>query len=197
MPEPETPSKTSSTVRSRLASIVKGSMRWIERGLAGFGALVAIYWLTMDISVVISPSMSPTLMGTDPDNGDRVVTEKVTRWFRAPRRWEVITFITDSGDKRMKRVAGLPGENVQMLLHGQLLIDGEPVELPDSLDLKYLRFGNLADGEPVPCGDGYYVLGDDLKDSDDSRFNGPVPPHRIMGRAWFIAWPMSRVGWVH
>ena len=58
---------------------------------------------------------------------------------------------------------------------GQLVIDGREVACPASLDIKYLRFGNLIEGKPIPCGDGYYVLGDDLKDSDDSRFNGPVP----------------------
>jgi len=59
-----------------------------------------------------------------------------------------------------------------------------------------VRYGNLTEGKPVPCGDGYYVLGDDLKDSDDSRFNGPVPPHRILGRAWLIVSPRNRFGWV-
>lgn len=170
--------------------------RTLERGLAIFGAIVGVYWLTMDLSFVISPSMSPTLQGTNPDDGDRVLTEKVTRWFRRPRRWEVITFINDNGDKRMKRVAGLPGESVQMIKPGELLIDGRPIAPPAVLDHKYLRFGNLTDGKPVPCGNGYYVLGDDLKDSDDSRFNGPVPGQRIVGRAWLIVGPWSRVGWV-
>lgn len=196
MPNPATPNNSSTPVRSTYSSAFRTSLRWIERGLAGFGAVVAFYWLTMDVSVVISPSMSPTLMGTNPDDGDRVITEKVSHWFRSPRRWEVIAFITDTGEKRMKRVIGLPGESVQMVHHGELLIDGQAVECPPSLDVKYLKFGNLADGNPVPCGDGYYVLGDDLKDSDDSRFNGPVPAHRVMGRAWLIAWPMTRAGWV-
>ena len=142
--------------------------------------------------------MSPTLQGTSIDNGDRVVTEKVSRWFRRPRRWDVITFINPNGDKLMKRVAGLPGENVQMRSRSELLIDGRPIEVPPSLDPqhKYLRLGNLMDRGPVPCGDGYYVLGDDLKDSDDSRFNGPVDAHRVIGRAWLITWPYSRLGWV-
>lgn len=141
--------------------------------------------------------MSPTLQGNSPDDGDRVLTEKVSYWFRRPRRWEVITFINDTGDKRMKRVAGLPGENVQMVKPGELLIDGRLVDPPKVLDHAYLRFGNLTDGKPVPCGDGYYVLGDDLKDSDDSRFNGPVPAHRIVGRSWLIVWPWPRFGHVH
>lgn len=166
----------------------------MERGLALFGGLVILYWLTLDWTIVVSPSMSPTLQGTDPDNGDRVITEKVTRWYREPRRWEVITFLDDAGQKRMKRVAGLPGENVQMLTPGELMIDGRLVECPPSLDLTYLKFGNLMDRKPIPCGSGYYVLGDDLKDSDDSRFNGPVPATRIIGRAWLIVWPLERSG---
>ncbi|TWT33417.1 signal peptidase I [Blastopirellula retiformator] len=180
----------------RYAAAGRKMLRYVERGLAIFGAIVGFYWLTMDYAVVISPSMAPTLVGTNPDDGDRVITEKVTRWFRRPRRWEVITFISDIGDKRMKRVVALPGETVQMDRSGELLVDGKPVEFPPSLDLKYLKFGNLVDGHPIPCGDGYYVLGDDLKDSDDSRFNGPVPPQRIVGRAWLIVGPTDRFGWV-
>jgi signal peptidase I len=186
-------SARSPAFRSRALKI----LRWLERGFAIFGAAIALFWFTMDLSVVVSPSMSPTLQGTSVDNGDRVITEKISRWFRRPRRWEVITFINPDGEKRMKRVAGLPGENIQMPERGELWIDGEQIEIPRSLDNKYLRFGNLIDGKPVPCGDGYYVLGDDLKDSDDSRFNGPVTANRIVGRAWLVVWPFRRFGFVH
>jgi signal peptidase I len=161
-----------------------------------FGALVAIFWFSLDLSVVVSPSMAPTLQGTSVDNGDRVITEKLSLRFAGPRRWDVITFINPAGEKRTKRVAGLPGENVQMVDPGELLINGVRVEPPPWLDLKYLRYGNLIDGKPITCGDGYYVLGDDLKDSDDSRFNGPVPAKRTLGRAWLILWPFSRFGFI-
>ena len=176
--------------------LARGALRWAEHGFALFGLLVAIWWLTFDVSIITSPSMTPALQGTSVDNGDRVFTEKVSYYFRAPRRWEVITFFTPEGEKRMKRVAGLPGENVQMTRQGKLVIDGRPIELPASVDVKYLAYGNLTEGKPVPCGDGYYVLGDDLKDSDDSRFNGPLAPDAIVGRAWLILWPKERIGWV-
>ncbi len=198
MPSP-TPTKQTETRRpvagrppARLA------MRWIERAFALFGALVAVYWLTLDISVVVSQSMFPTLQGNSLKDGDRVVTEKVSRWFRKPRRWEVITFTTADGEKRMKRVAAFPGESVQMLKTGEFLVDGQPLEVPSSLtNRNFLRFGNLMDGNPVSCGDGYYVLGDELKDSDDSRFNGPVPANQILGRTWLIVWPFTRFGFVN
>lgn len=196
MPSPLPPNAASVPPRRRWTARVRAVGRWIERGLAVFGGLVALYWLTLDYTVIISRSMSPTLEGTNVDHGDRVITEKITRWYRRPRRWEVITFISNDGQKVMKRVAGLPGENIQMRNTGQLLIDGREIHCPPSLDIKYIRFGNLIEGKPVPCGDGYYVLGDDLKDSDDSRFNGPVPARRIMGRAWLIVWPWKRAGWI-
>ncbi len=175
---------------------VRRALRWVERGFAVFGVLCLLYVLTVDISIITSPSMSPTLQGMNVDDGDRVVTEKVTRWFRQPRRWEVIAFTRDDGVQLMKRVAGLPGETVQLSEDRRLLIDGKPVEVPAGLNQKYLKFGNLFEGKPIACGDGYYVLGDDLKDSDDSRFNGPVKPSRLIGRAWLIVSPWERFGFV-
>lgn len=175
---------------------VRRALRWVERGLAVFGVVCLVYVLTVDVSIVTSPSMSPTLQGKNVDDGDRVVTEKVTGWFRQPRRWEVIAFTRDDGVQLMKRVVGLPGESVQLSEDRQLMIDGRVVDMPPNLNRKYLKFGNLFEGKPIPCGDGYYVLGDDLKDSDDSRFNGPVKPSRLIGRVWLIVSPRERFGFV-
>jgi signal peptidase I len=97
----------------------------------------------------------------------------------------------------MKRVAAFPGETVQINREGQLVIDGQIMKLPPSLHLKYLGFGNVIAGNSFVCTDGYYVLGDDTKDSDDSRFNGPVTSDRIVGRAWLIIKPWSRIGSVN
>ena len=119
--------------------------------------------------------MSPTLLGTSAENGDRVLTERVSYYFRKPKRWEVVAFRRDDGTEIMKRVVGLPGESVRLTRQQQILIDGEEVPFPQELSfLFYLPFGNLADGKTVPCGEGYYVMGDESRDSDDSRFNGPV-----------------------
>ena len=177
-------------------SRVRRALRWVERGFTVFGGLSVLYLLTIDLSIITSPSMSPTLQGKNVDDGDLVVTEKVTRWLRQPRRWEVIAYTRDDGVQLMKRVVGLPGETVQLSEDRHLLIDGERVEMPAGLDRKYLKFGNLFEGKPIACGEGYYVLGDDLKDSDDSRFNGPVKPSRLIGRAWLIVSPWERFGLV-
>ena len=142
--------------------------------------------------------MAPTLKGSNIDQGDFVLTEKVSFWFRAPRRWEVITILRDDGARVVKRVVGLPGESVSMPNRGPLRIDGQIIEQPAAIaDLRYLPYGNLLGTKPVPCNDGYYVLGDDTRDSDDSRFEGSIKAGRILGRTWLIIWPWERIGTVN
>jgi signal peptidase I len=177
--------------------VVRWVMRQAERGLALVGLGMVVYFCCFSYSRVTSGSMAPTLQGEDWDTGDRVLTEKVSYWFRQPRRWEVVTFRPDGGGEVMKRVVGLPGEEIQMRRGGRIFIDGREVPPPERLDfLHYFPFGKLIQDQVVDCGEGYFVLGDDSRDSDDSRFNGPVPPERLIGRAWVILGPAGRRGWV-
>lgn len=97
----------------------------------------------------------------------------------------------------MKRVVGLPGESIAIKKF-QVSINDQELAHPASLDfLKYYSYGNVSNGKSVACHDGYFVLGDDSKDSQDSRYEGPVPPHRIEGRALCIVWPLSRIRFIN
>jgi len=178
--------------------VIRWIQRKIEHGLAAFGLGMLIYFACFRVSRITSDSMAPTLQGETAEEADLVLTERVSYWFRQPRRWEIITFRKDDGTQVMKRVIGLPGERVGMLRGGRILVDGREIQRPEELNfLKYFPFGNLLDNESIPCGDGYYVLGDYSKDSDDSRFNGPVPPDQLVGRAWAILAPNARRGFVN
>jgi signal peptidase I len=171
--------------------------RAIERVLAVFGALVILYYAFFNYSEVVSASMSPTLEGSISKH-DYVLTEKISYHIRNPRRWEVITFLGEDGTQIMKRVVGLPGEKVQMLSKGRIFIDGREIPPPPELDfLHYFPFGQLTDGHAVDCGDGFFVLGDFSRDSDDSRFRGPIRPKYLLGRAWIIVRPWDRSGFIH
>jgi signal peptidase I len=176
---------------------IRWMLRWTEHGLAAFGLLVLLYSVMIDVSVVTSGSMKPTLQGENAAEGDWVVTEKISYRFRAPRRWEVAAIRKEDGLDVMKRVVGLPGERVSVV-DGHVYIDGEEASRPDSLDeLEYLAVAKLHRGREAECGDGYFVLGDDSRDSQDSRFEGPMPRRGIVGRAWLRIWPPERIGWVN
>lgn len=176
---------------------VRRLLRGLERLLALLGLFFVIYHLAFEISAMTSDSMTPTLKGTNYENGDRVLLEKVTGWLRAPRRWEVYFFYNVEGTPVAKRIVGLPGERISVT-NSTLYVNGSALQLPERLKfLKYLAAGNLAAGREVHCGTGYYVLGDDSHDSYDSRFVGPVERTDFRGRAWCIISPRSRVGWVH
>src|SRR5512140_1934777 len=88
-------------------------LRQFEHCLAMFGLGTLVYLGCFELVRMTSDSMAPTLQGTSWDNGDWVLSERVSGWFRNPRRWEVIALRNPGGVKVMKRVVGLPGEKVQ------------------------------------------------------------------------------------
>ncbi len=187
LPEPEEP--------QGWRRFLRPAFLWGQRGFAVIGLLFVVYHLGFDLSYVVSPSMSPTLQGGDGQPHDWVLTEKVSGWFCTPWRWEVLTFRDTLGTQLMKRVVGLPGETVAMPDVGRLVIDGKPTALPEHLSwLKHLPAGNLVKGAAVPTEKGWYVLGDFVRDSLDSRYEGPVPKERVVGHAWLRVWPLSRFG---
>jgi signal peptidase I len=176
--------------------VARRLLRTAERGFAVIGFVTVAFRLCFDLSVVVSPSMSPAIRGTCAEDGDWVLTEKVSHLLHRPRRWEVVAFHNPQGMQVMKRVVGLPGEAVS-LQEREVAVNGVAVPRPASVgSLKYYAFGNLYGGGSVECGKGYYVLGDDSRDSEDSRFEGPLEARRIVGRAWLIVWPPSRLGFV-
>ena len=176
---------------------LRRALRHVERALAVVGALAIVFGLFFELSIVVSPSMSPTLEGTSRHDGDWLLAERITYRLREPRRWEVITFFAEDHLPVAKRIAGLPGETLS-IDDEWLVVDGEARARPPSLSfLRYYAFGHLAEGRQARFDDGYFVLGDDSKDSHDSRFTGAVAPEDIIGRAMLIVWPLDRIGWVH
>jgi signal peptidase I len=96
-----------------------------------------------------------------------------------------------------KRIVGLPGETVTVK-DKQLVINGSIMPAPKSLSfLCYYGWGKVHRGKQVACDDKYFYLGDDSRDSMDSRFDGPIDADRIIARAWLIVWPPDRIGFVN
>ncbi len=138
-------------------------------------------------------SMAPAL-----EQGDRVLVEKLTYRFRAPRRWEVAVFQYPPEPRRvfMKRVVGLPGESLE-LRAGAILIDGAALKLPPEVAthhwLNAEPYGEPSHAFRIPA-ECYFVLGDTSTASLDSRYWGCVPRSHFIGRAVYRFWPAERMG---
>jgi signal peptidase I len=170
-------------------------LAWRERTKNGVKAAAAAFVLALLIRATLveaywipSGSMEPTLRP-----GDRIVAEKVLRWFHAPRPGDIVVFVPPreahaSTAALVKRVVAGPGQVVAGE-RGRLLVDGRPVEEPylaepPAYDLPPLR---------VPQ-DHLFVLGDNRNRSVDSHVWGFVPVSNVIGRALFRYWPVERLG---
>ncbi len=133
-----------------------------------------------------SSSMETTLMV-----GDRIFVNKFIYRFQEPARGELVVFNypRDPARRFIKRIVGMGGEELAIRA-GNLYIDGELLE-EDYLPEQDYR-GNFG---PVDIPEGhYFVLGDNRYNSEDSRHWGPLSRDKIVGRAFLIFWPPSRLG---
>ncbi len=135
-----------------------------------------------------------------------------------PERGDVIVFKTEGIEKLnqrkdfIKRLAGLGGERFQIVPdnprwdpdiyetlsgEGHIYIDGNLVEDPKSIsERSYYPAGEYGRGEIEIPEDHYFMLGDNVLNSRDSRFWGFVPRENVIGKAVAIYWPPGRISLV-
>jgi len=126
-------------------------------------------------------SMLPTL-----NNGELVIVNKLAYRLGEPARGDIIVFYfpVDPSQEFIKRVIGLPGDQVS-IHKGTILINGQRMEEPYlSVMPKYDGDWTVADGQ-------LFVLGDNRNNSLDSHNWGTVPMDYVIGKALFIYWPFS------
>jgi signal peptidase I len=149
-----------------------------------------------------SGSMLPTLQV-----GDRIIVDKLSYRFHDPRRGDIVVFARPALEDQayadlVKRVVGLPGETISSQ-NGAVYINGKRLVEPWLPAGSQSFTGALAggDGHPqfdlpgpvkIPPGE-YYVMGDNRRDSEDSRFFGPIPGSLIVGRAVAVVWPLGHI----
>ncbi len=143
-------------------------------------------------NTVKGPSMLPTL-----HDGDELFVEKVSRYFGAIDRFDIITIDTKGLDHEpnrvIKRVVGLPGETVE-ITEGHVYINGEMLDEYYLAENITTRVYNPQYAK-VTLGDGeYYCLGDNRNNSNDSRAFGPVPQNNILGNLLFRFYPFDSFG---
>jgi signal peptidase I len=181
--------------------------------VVAFGLALLIKTFLVQAFFIPSESMEPTLQV-----GDRVLVNKVVYRLHPPQRGDIIVFedphptgaqegggplgafwrwltqglgvATAPERDFIKRVVGLPGDVVEVK-RGVVFINGRRLEEP------YLN--------PLPDTSSYpptrvppnslFVMGDNRVHSNDSRRGlGMIPYDRVVGKAFVLIWPPSRIG---
>lgn len=125
-------------------------------------------------------------------DGQFLLVNKVVYLLQAPERGDVVIFRFPNNPNRdfIKRVIGLPGEQVQVI-NGRVEINGQP------LDETYPLFTGSYNYGPVTVGPNeLFVLGDNRNNSSDSHSWGMLPAKNIIGKAWISYWPPQMIGLV-
>ena len=159
-------------------------------------AAVIRYFLLAPI-VVDGESMMPTLL-----DGDRMIVNKLSYLVGEPERFDIVVFHAPEGKDYIKRVIGLPGDTVEYK-EDTLYVNGERFEEPYLDEFKKQMFdGPLTESftletitgglETVPEGH-VFVMGDNRRESKDSRHIGFVSIDEIVGKTSFVYWPIEKM----
>jgi signal peptidase I len=157
--------------------------------------------------------------------GDHLFVDRLTYNFRVPKRGETIVFETrgieglPQDQFYIKRLVALGGERVQIGEDRHLVIDGKRLDaatphfenvysfnpkLPPReshfsghVNFPYLAplFQDRPEGFLIATNH-YMVMGDNTMNSLDSRAWGDFPASNVIGKSFFVYWPITdRFGW--
>jgi len=126
-----------------------------------------------------------------------LLTEKLSYQFGEPKRGDVVVlqYPENPNVDFIKRIIGLPGETL-LIQEGHVYINDSLLQesyLPGST----VTSGNGVIKQGIPYEipqDNYVVMGDNRSRSSDSRTWGTVPQDLIVGKAFFVYWPIDNFG---
>ena len=177
--------------------------------------VIIIKFFLGEIRWIPSGSMHPTLV-----EKDRIVVERVSRFYREPQRGDILVFYPPMIKleatpikifKRLtgffcndiafiKRVVGMPGDKIEIKKSKEdgaftVYINDKPLDEPyikSKYDYNDCTQAMHCGPMVIPEGN-YFMMGDNRGNSQDSRYWGFLPKERIIGRAITIVWPFTRI----
>jgi signal peptidase I len=185
-------------VRHQKSSTVRSTVEWIVVFVGAIIVALVIKTFLVQAFYIPSASMNPTLL-----EGDRVLVNKLSYHFHDVNRGDVVVFEKDPTDTSpdatkdlIKRVIGLPGENIYYD-NGRTYVNGKALDEPYLPPGTNSLQGTIACTAEKPCQipqGMVWVMGDNRTNSQDSRYIGPVSEDKIVGRAFVRVWPLNRLG---
>ena len=181
---------------------------WVVTIVGAVAIVLAIKAWVVNPYRIPSSSMEPTLHCARPAAGceagfsDRVLANRFIYHFTEPKRGDIVVFETPpearercgAGGTFVKRLIGLPGENLELRSRKGLTyvyIDGKPLDESGYL-ADQRRDTGPAKTVKVPEGQ-YFMMGDNRSQSCDSREWGTVPRENLIGKVFATYWPPNRI----
>ncbi|OGC36216.1 signal peptidase I [candidate division WS6 bacterium RIFOXYC1_FULL_33_9] len=159
-----------------------------ETVLVALVLAIVLYLFIMTPHEVVGNSMYPTYK-----NGEFLMANKFTYKFAVPQRGDVIIFQYSDTQDFIKRIIGIPGDEV-MIKDGKIYINGEQLKESNYLDASVITNGGsyIHEGQTITVQEGeYFVCGDNRPNSSDSREFGPIAKEKIKGKAWIVYFPFQ------
>jgi signal peptidase I len=130
-------------------------------------------------------SMEPTLR-----TNQYLLVNKLSYLVSEPQRGDIVVLRFPQDPRRdfIKRIIGLPGEEVEVR-GGRVYVNGRALDEPYIRDRPLYAYPR----KRVPENQ-YFVLGDNRNNSHDSHVWDWLPKEYIIGKAWLSYWPISSWG---
>lgn len=179
--------------RNELEKAREEIWEWVKSILIALLLVVIVRTFFLTPAIVEGASMNPTLQ-----DQNRMIVTKIDK----PDRFDIIVFQATEDKKYIKRVIGLPGDRIEYI-DDILYINGKPYEEPylDNYKQKIID-GPLTNSftlqetpvksEVVPEGH-LFVMGDNRRNSKDSRHIGAIPMEKIIGTTKIVFWPLKEI----
>jgi signal peptidase I len=148
-----------------------------------------------DISqIAATGSMEPTLKG-----GDRVIESRLAYWWATPKAGDIVIIKHPAfypEENLVKRIVAVGGETIQ-IKDGHIIVDGKERKFitGEPLDSKspYPCTHHYGEAQPYRVPEGcYFLLGDNIYNSSDSRSFGALPEKDIYIKVIKIIYPTNR-----
>lgn len=164
----------------------------IKEPLLAILAALLISSFIMSHTEVPTESMKPTI-----SPGDHLIVNRLPYYYRNPKRGEIVVF-NYKGENLIKRIIGVSGDTIE-ILDGKVYVNGkrldESIYLGEHEETFTFSKSPITFPYKVPEGN-YFVLGDNRRNSSDSRVIGPISGSCIMAKAGYRIYPMGDIGLV-
>jgi len=180
-----------------MKSIGNFLLEFIQSVVMALSIFVIFYLFIGQPNEVKGSSMEPNFA-----DGEYILTDKVTYYFRKPKPGDVVVFRAPVSEpcsadecEYIKRVIAGPGDKM-MVKDKKIYVNGIKVDenfLPNDIETNPGSWAEEGIEKIIP--DDYYLcFGDNRSHSRDGRDFGPIERKVIVGRALLKYWPPKSIG---